>query len=177
MSYTTQVYNIAKTTRKNLMDIDKKISDLEAKQRDYSPNLYEETHRKLVEQRKEASDNGIRGFNSAFDAYKKATHEWFTLDGSSATDDMKLLDGKISIDHDALLEMFNKYKDNYTMQKAIADYGANHDTFCPLRSEDDEIIKARALRNFYDGSVSHLDLPDNTWDGWFNDISASFTDR
>ena len=81
-----------------------------------------EENERLQQQIISARNNARALLQAEADQARADVKAWAQLKGEDLTDDYKLLKSTIDLSQDDLSELVNRYKDNATMLRAIADY-------------------------------------------------------
>lgn len=156
MSFTTDLRNTTISYIDKLSTCDLRIQELQGQKNVYADAYLGGLIAEEKQKRDAAAAEGRQAIRRITDAYKKEVTQRYTPDGTSLTDDAKLLSSGMKLSAGDLERLFDKHAGNMTMQRLISEYAQNHNVVISrvYHSEAEKHDAAEQLAKYANGALS-----------------------
>ena len=174
MSYSKQIYNLAKSTVERMAEYDEKIRKFEERKADFSPEYYRAELNKLKNEKNEIISANGRTASALYELQKDKIRAEFTLNPEQISEDAKLLQYGFGFTSSDIEKLLDKHKGNRTMERLISDYAQAHNIVHTrkVETESSKLAKAETMRSYYESVVKRPQFSDVWFDeGYFSELS------
>ena len=175
-SYVYGIRDVSSAVRNAIIEIDKNIADMQ-RQDAYSEQYREDYNKRMQSKRKDEISKGLKQTEELTEKYKADVNDYFIPKGEELTGDVSLFTSGISLTHEQLENMVERYKGNQTMTQLIYDYAESHgiSMINPGKQvKNDMLHLADVMMSYYRSVVYRPEFSDI----WFNDdyVNGIFDD-
>ena len=168
----SKVRSITIDTLNQVLEADKKLSDLNEKKGIYAETYFKQLQEEIKGKKETVISSATKEVDSIIDDYKKTVHQDFTLKGEELTEDAKLFNSGLKLNGKQLNELGKKYKDNHTMTQLINDYATENGMIIenPAATEAEELETADSLKGYFNSAIERPNFPEWSSEDYFNKV-------